>query len=290
MTQPRLDESFASPRPCAAGSSFLHLPASIRHRIYDEAGLPKQCTIDLAHLKRQNRQSDSPESPDWPDVPDDSRNYRERPSSGFSLIYNLLQTSRAVYNDIVPLVFSSNTFMIRRRDLGNLEPLWNLSPNGLKSLTHLVIRLNVSSCDIGDGCSKSSRFPPSRSRESYDRPIGSALRSDEVVLLKWQDVAARLAAQIQPHCLSLEFTCDTQDYETAEAVVAPFRQLFPPLKSFALRLCQYPDLALCQLAKEIATCSTGDIPANHCSSPFPYSSLPTELQTHSKIFRPDRSL
>jgi hypothetical protein len=282
MRQLRLYEFFDLSRRSPSGLFFLDLPSSIRRRIYDEAGLVTDCTINLSHRGRQNRDIELPDASDASEGAKSlcciSNNYEEIYCEGCSLTYNLLQTSRAIYNEIIPIIYSSNTFMIRHRDLGSLQPLQNLSPNSLASLTRLVIRLNVSSCDIGEECGKSGLYIYARHSRRHDKPLGNVSRADKAVIMEWRRTTALLASHIHPHRLSIKLTCDTQNFETAKQVVAPLWQL-PPLNSCAIRLSRQPDPALRQLAEETAVHSTSGARTNRFSAPFRFTTLPKELQT-----------
>src|SRR6266536_2697174 len=124
MGQLRLDKFFDIPRRAPSGLSFLNLPSDIRRHIYDEAGLVTDCTINLSHQGRQIRNIELPGVSDASEGAESqcctSNDYEEIYWEGCSLTYNLLQASRAIYNEIIPIIYSSNTFMIRRRDLGSL--------------------------------------------------------------------------------------------------------------------------------------------------------------------------
>jgi hypothetical protein len=282
MGQLRLNKFFDTPKWAPSGTSFLDLPPKIRYRIYDEALLAIDRTINLSYRGRQERKLEPPDVSDSPES-DESQGCGPNPEEeywgGSFITYNLLQVSRAIYHEIITIIYSSNTFMIRRRDLGSLQPLQNLSPDCLASLTHLIVRLSVTSCDFGQECRKSGRNQPlCNLLRRNDKPLGRISHADKAVILDWQRTAARLASHIQPHRLSIQFICDTQDYETAKQIVAPFWQL-PRLKACAIRLGQQRDPALRQLAEEAALYSTSGFQSAHSSSPFRFTALPEELQT-----------
>lgn len=284
MSQLRLDKFFDFPRQAPSGLTFLDLPIDIRHRIYEEAGLVKGRIINLNH--RGTQISDT-ELLDESDGLQDSQSLFCTPSDdeiinwkGSLITYNLLQTSSAIYNEIIPIIYSSNAFMIRRRDRGDLQSLQNLSPESLASPTHLVIRLNVACCDFEEECVYFGRANSSCRRFRHGKLLGNISRADKAVIMEWKCTVARFASHVKPHHLSIEFTCDTENYETAKQVIVPFAQL-SPLKSCDIRLSCYPDPELRQLAEETAVRATGGtIPIDS----FPFTSLPKELQIRILYF------
>ncbi|KAL1988385.1 hypothetical protein VTN96DRAFT_10068 [Rasamsonia emersonii] len=267
-------DGFDVPKRPHSGLSFLDLPSSVRRHVYDAAGLLTGYTVDLSFPGRHRLPESSDASDDDESMDSVSYDWGDSDNGVSSsvccgLTYNLLQTCRAIYNDIIPIIYSSNTFVIRRCALGGLGPLQNLSPNSIASLTHLVLYLKPSFDDNGHGCCNS--------RTSVREPFGSMSSADTATIEIWQQAATRLASYVQPHRLRLRATCDTQDYNTAEQIVAPFRQ-FPRLKSCHIRLGPRPDAVLRRLAEETAMYSTTGVTTNRFSSPFPFRSLPAELQ------------
>lgn len=217
MGQRRLYEYFNFQRhPAPSEISFLNLPPNIRRCIYDEVGLISDCLINLR--RRENRDRDPLEESTASDTSSHSTKAGDDETywEGCSLWYNLLQTSRAIYNEVSSIIYSENKFMIRQRDGGNLRPLQNLSPKCLASLTCLIIRINISSCDIGEHC-REVGLDDARYSCKHDKPLGKLSRADKSIISEWQRTASRLATYIQPSRLKLYFTCDTQDYETAKA-------------------------------------------------------------------------
>lgn len=267
MQQLPLDEFDVAMR-LDSGLSFLDLPSNIRRRVYDAAGLLTGYTVDLSFPGR-HRRPDTSYASDSANSLSSEDSYDGMSSVACGLTYNLLQTCHAIYNDIIPIIYSSNTFVIRRCALGGLGPLHNLGPNTIASLTHLVLYLKPSFEDNGHGCCNSI----TSIRESF----GNMSSADNATIEIWQQAVTRLASYVQPHRLSFKFTCDTEDYNTAERLVAPFRQL-PQLKSCAIRLGPRPDARLRQLAEETAMYSTSRVTTNRFSAPFPFRSLPAELQ------------
>ena len=276
MGQRRLYEYFDFQRPSPpSGISFLDLPPNIRRQIYDEAGLFSNCLINLHHKGNRDRypseESTASDISSHSAEADDDHVYWD----GCSFWYNLLQTSWAVYNEVSSIIYSENRFMIRHRDGGNLRPLQNLSPKSLASLTCLIIRVKVSSCDIGEDCCKAGLGDAPYSCKHY-KPLGHLSRADRSIISEWQRTASRLAKFIQPSRLKLYFTCDTQDYETAKLVAKPFSQM-PTLKDCAIRLARGPNRDLQQLAEEVVIRATG-VWSHRFSSHFRFMDLPKELQ------------
>jgi hypothetical protein len=262
------DEFFSVPKLDPSKLSFFDLPATVRRSIYGKAGLLTGKVVNLSFPNELECLDSSDES----SSDEDDEHHGKRVSRG-SITYNLLQTCRTIYYEIIPIIYSSNIFIIES-DL--LNPLGNLSPDSMASLTRLIVRLNPLLNDHGHRCCRS----PVCGDDDWDslwKPLSLLFGADEGPLKIWQQAATRLASYIRPHRLMMKLVCDTSDDDTAAGIVAPLAQ-FPPLKSCSIRLGCRPDPVLCQIAEETVYFAGGGAKTNRFSSPFPFGSLPAEVQ------------
>jgi hypothetical protein len=122
-------------------------------------------------------------------------------STVLSLPLNLLLVCRTVYNDIVLLVYGSNSFTVSQHRPGGLDALKNLSILALKSLQILTINLN--------DCS---------SQQCRVQPLRTVSRADKTVLKQWERICKRLSVYVPPSHLRLCIICDYKDQNTAREV------------------------------------------------------------------------
>jgi hypothetical protein len=231
--------------PVAQSSPFLSLPAFLRKRIYLYAGLVSDYDhpIDLNFGDLACDPGDEP----------------------FQISYNLLLTCRIFYNDVQPIIYSTNEFYIRYRDMDDLESLQNLSPKTLALLTRLTIYLE--SC--GDGFSH---------EEKGHAPLDLLLDgSSQEVLLNWQEAASHLISHIKPLTLRLSLLCDSANIERAKKIVEPLRAV-STLANCWIRLGRKPNHHLQATAQEAAMRAIGHQYPPPSPSVFRYFDLPPEIR------------
>ncbi|TVY59259.1 hypothetical protein LCER1_G000480 [Lachnellula cervina] len=222
--------------------SLLSLPQRIRQRIYLEAGLAIDCSIDLNWQINRNK---------WHRSDNEST-------------YSLLLTCRRIYAEASFLVYSTSRFFIRYRDTKSLKALMSLTETSVASLAQLTIHLNVTSCE-SDG--------------TYSRccPLGICFQ-DTTVISEWQRAADYIATCIRPSHLKLYFVCDVEDLKTGHRAVQPLQSL-PTLAECYVRLHQLRQPVLQALAVEAATRAMGGQWALIKDSvPFRFMDLPREIR------------
>ena len=239
---------------CTHLRSFLCLPPAIRHRIYREAGLVRESEIDLTP------QPDTDSGPITAEL---------------SFSHSLLLTCRTIYAESSIVLYSTNRFFIRYRDSQSLRALRNLTPHSLSALVHLVVHLNVTSCEIGEPCCK-AHPGYRRNYDQHDKPLVASSRSARAILCEWQSTAAYIMTHINSSKLQLHFICDVEDLELALQAVEPLLNT-RTLANCAIRLGRQPNPLLQHLACKTAIQAMGH-PSHHTESPFRFLDLPKELR------------
>ena len=245
---------------------FLELPASIRLRIYYEAGMVSGETIHLNYWRSRKKEGTSPEggNKDLPTLP-----------------LNLFAVCRSVYNELRKVLYGDNRLVVSRKAPRGLRVLERLSASALLEIRFLVIRLNVSSCesrccgDRGQRCGNNhwhSCLLPS----SHNLPLSSSV--DQLVILQWTRLCIQLASGVQPSSLALYVTCDCNDATTAQ-IIAQSLRLLPALRDCGLRLAIYMDEDIKSITKDTAMHLTrNSLPPP--PAPFRFLDLPKEIQLH----------
>ncbi|KAI4234543.1 MAG: hypothetical protein LQ352_008169, partial [Teloschistes flavicans] len=246
---------------CTHRLSIFSLPPNVRHQIYEEADIIRDCDLDLARLGGTASSGSDAD-----------------PENTFSL----LQTSRTVYAEVLPYLYSSNRFFIHYRTQRSLQPLRNLSPDALASLRQLTIHLNVSSCEAGHPCCNAYPGQP-RSCNDHDTPLDLSTKRGKKILDEWVLTAAYIFAHIRPSTLKFYLVCDVSALEAAQLILAPLFTA-PPLASCAVRLGRKPDPSLHALAQDAATTITAPNSQINPAIPFHFLLLPLELRKHILSF------
>jgi len=185
------------------------------------------------------------------------------------------------------ILYSENRFKICRAGPGGLTALSQISPQALRVMTSLHIRLNACGCVPGHICSIQDRmfedpfFFSCRSchpgcKCGRDLPwsqgdLGVPARAQE-----WESLTKRLAKWLLPRRLRLSIVCDTLDCATARRILDPVQKL-PLLAECAIRLGQRPNHHVRLLTETAVRHLTGQprIP----DKSFPWGDLPPELQS-----------
>lgn len=259
--------------------SLLTIPGSLRRRIYHEAGLVTNTSINL-NPQAPSEQIESDPMNQFkadkfrdgyyePDSLEQRKEDREHNFPGrFPLYHALIQVCREVYLEVSSMVFSENLFTIRYKGPEGLEALRMMSRRNLASLKRLTISWVVTTCwyryhwcrVVGARhlCSVQGRRPgygnqPCTPADALDMSssYGASIMKD------LRSTIARLAECIKPHQLELHFICDVKDMKTAESISEAFAYM-PILKSCSIRLSQKQDRTLQSLAEEISLKATDD--------------------------------
>lgn len=194
----------------------------------------------------------------------------------------MLQTSRTIYSEVLPYIYSTNRFFIGYRTARSLRQLRNLSPDALASLRHLTIHLNVTSCEAGRYCCNAYPGHP-ESCGDHEQPLDLSTKRGKTILDEWILTAAYIFAHILPSTLNFGLACDVSTLEAAQLILAPLSTA-PPFASCAIRLAQKPDLTLQALARDTAATTTTSDSHVNLAPPFPFLRLPPELRKHVLSF------
>lgn len=240
--------------PCTHRRSFLDLPLAVRQRIYGIAGVPANRRLYIVTLLEPNQNSDDP----------------------FSTTFSLLQTCKAVHDDVLAMTISRNTLVLLPSDLEyGLDFLDRLALHHVRLISKLEIRLQIRGRSHSRSC-------PSRMEET--RSLAAVLTASRVKL--WQKVAARLFARVPPGVISLRLICDLEttiardDTHLASLVAQPLLNARPgTVKDCKIRLSLVKMPELSHLATEAACHITGQgiIPAIR-KGIFRFSDLPQEIR------------
>ncbi len=210
----------------------------------------------------------------------------------------LLLSCRTLYVEVSALIFSANRFVIHYSNKRSLQPLQNLTPSSLASLTSLKIVLNEASCHhrrkdgLEGKCCDEPRevdwfgWPEGQCHiddtTHHDKPLEGSHSIAGLMLDDWLRAAKYLSLRISPRALELSLVCDLDQRETdfARKVVAPLSS-FPKLKECHIRLCRSSNAELAQVAQHAAQQACHRLGPH--SPPSPSSSprllnLPRELR------------
>ncbi|KAK6953638.1 hypothetical protein Daesc_005943 [Daldinia eschscholtzii] len=220
--------------------TFLDLPAGLRQRILLDAGIV--CGINISYGKKA-----SILHPEYPHI---AKNIR--------FTYNVIQTCKAIYEQVKSLIFANNGVVIGNEQLDSaLEFLRKLSPQHCSSLTKLFVRLHV----------HPERYPQGHVNLSQEH------------IAAWQDAAKHILSHATPGKLELYLVCDTaeEDSEATSAVLQPLLDFPGVLAECELRLLSERKKHITDLAEELALRIKG-IDPNLRKGPFPFMRLPTEIR------------
>ncbi|MCJ1398827.1 Endonuclease III-like protein 1 [Xylographa trunciseda] len=241
--------------------SFLDLPQDIRVTIYGLAGIVRQCPIDLVRECRrgavirsipelQENRFPLPKCRYGPpqlqertvelELPMDFECYCD------AVPLQLLTCCRTVYHEAIHLLYARNVFKLSWWNLPAREALQRLSATAMATLTALQI-------DLG----------------SIDHNSRMSVTEEDV---------ERLFEIITTKCtttkLNFTYICDIIERKHVRALSQPFKRL-TNLRSCAVRLNTFPDVALEKLAKTMVLGAT-----NHGGrvGGFPFMRLPREIR------------
>ena len=243
---------------CSHTRSFRDLPSAVRVQIYEEAGVVSDSDINLNRLSAEGS---------WAFT------------TNFGATYSLLTSCRAIYNELIPSIYSTNRYFIRYGDQRSLQPLRLLTESSLSSLRHLTLHLNVTSCEAGIPCCRAYPGRPKTCDRHDRRPLGNSTLLDQAVIREWRQTAAYIFSKMNLPSLNFHFVCDVSNHKAAQQVLEAFSTV-PPLASCAIRLARRPDDALQELARVTALHAIGHRRQAPIGSHFRFLDLPPELRRH----------
>ena len=247
---------------------FLELPATIRLRIYHEAGLLSGRVVHLNYWgSRKKENTPGTEHLPWEDtlLP--------------ALPLSLFAVCHSIHNELQKVLYGENILRISRKAPKGLRALERLSGATLREIRFLVIRVNVSSCetaccwDRGYRCGNFG-YQKCSKPSNHDIPLSSV--AGQLVISQWQRICVKLANSIQPGKLALYVVCDCADRTTAQMIIKSLL-LLPVLRDCGLRLAIHPDKDLKNIAKDAVMYLTRSPPPPSLS-PFRFMDLPKEIQ------------
>ncbi|KAI8961183.1 hypothetical protein F5Y11DRAFT_237946 [Daldinia sp. FL1419] len=243
---------------CTHDRTFLDLPAPVRRRIYDYAGLFSGQQVYLRSLKQPHESLETTNHSarrfqgdvcDWCDI--------------LHFTFNLLQTCKAVYVEVSTIIYSENFILVPQDALDDgLRILRNLTPHACNNLTNLYVHLHISKarCSGMHPYYHSFKVSPVRKR-----------------LAAWQQAANHVLRHSNPRKLRLHIICDDSEEHGLPGVLEPLRASPGRLKDCALRLHGKRDKRLFEMARQVV--ETVSLEAPKCpEKPFRFLDLPPELQ------------
>ncbi|KAI8628976.1 hypothetical protein F5Y19DRAFT_103449 [Xylariaceae sp. FL1651] len=246
MRQIRICELWGS--SCPPRRTFLDLPANIRQRIYEEAGLTTHCNILLGRFYGFGVGDCKAMDTDVP-VSDER----------VQITTNLLITCKVVHDEVSTLILSHNKIIVgwpRMRE--GLDLLQRLPPGLCAKLRDLSV-LFLTNYNI--------HFPP----HVPDHVVWNH------AVLMWQSAASRLLSYSQHRTLTLNLICDTGDSKSTSDVLQPLLDHPGVLKDLKLRLYPERQSNLTKLALEVATTILAKR-SEIITNAFPFSHLPVEIR------------
>ncbi|EPE33218.1 hypothetical protein GLAREA_06230 [Glarea lozoyensis ATCC 20868] len=287
-----------------SSASFLDMPENIRLRIYTYAGLIRLCPIELNVPEGYCfRDYDSSWGTDR--STEERCLYVIRLRGGDRSIVplprhlaqahsepdclcprlpiQLLYVSRRSYEDVFPVFYSRNKFIMRYKSADDLPIFLNLNHHILSTVKDLLVRFNSWPCARGHPhivgrqvgrfrCSNCLSMPP-----SPDYALEMATSAGTGLLVAWKTISTHLASSIRPKQLNFAFICDVAALNSGKAVVEPLLML-PTLNRCTIRLNNRPNYALNSLARDVSVATTQSLVLP--SRPFPFDRLPRELRLH----------
>ena len=183
-------------------------------------------------------------------------------------IRNLLQTDPLIYEELAPIVYATKHSVDRYSDTQGLQRLRGLAPAAIRSLAKLTVLLNVCTCQHHNrhDCKKNGQ------------PLSSASPRFEAVIAEWYCAVQQIAPFIRPKKLQLFLICDVTDLEAARAVARPLLDgSLPTLGECNIRISQHVDLAMNQIASQVAKHATG-YSVTGTEPTFRFLDLPWEIR------------
>ncbi|KAK7918433.1 hypothetical protein PG985_010307 [Apiospora marii] len=222
-------------------ASFLDLPHALRRRIYLQAGVPVKADIILR--PRGFRRGDV--------------------HTQCNLAYNLLQTRRAVHDEVADIIYAENRFIASGQY--GFYHLQLLSPRACATLTSLTIHLCVKAREL---------FGP----EWIDDVAPLPLRTG--CIEAWQEAAAYFLAHTNPEALDLLLICDTGYSGDTTGALQPLVDHTGSVKRCQIRLGHGQDRQLCSLARDVALRAQRPPPDEdeNDDKPFRFMDLPPEIR------------
>ena len=286
MTQTRLERFWGDTQPVTRPSlNYFDLPQNARSCVYEHLGL------DLGRIIYLNV-SNHGEDFVYPPLRIKKWDHPKKACCGHQpplILVSCLLVSRRFYQEIIPILYSSNIFRISRRAEGGLRALFNLSHLTLVSLRSLTIALHEcwSLCRRlrHETCGYNGAEDPEMEHNPPQGPLSQS--GDGLIIYEWAKICKHLATSLQPSRLQLCLICDVADYETAQNIISPLQYL-PPLRACSIRFSTTYNPRLRSLAESTTLKLTGQ--ARHQGAPLMCPCLPYELQArilgHTDLIAP----
>lgn len=237
---------------CNHADTFLHIPLSVRQRIYLYAGVPTGTYMAYPIIG-----------------PVDGDGGCTVPDEDYTVTLNLLFVCRQIEEEVEAVLLDRNTLVYSEDNIDEgLTFLGGLSPYLCSMLTNVYVHLYVG---------------PDHPEEWRPHPF--SLSSERID--SWQTAAYNMLYHATPHRLRLHIICDTGASKKTAAVLEPLRCNTGALLELELRLhvhgldykghkSQERD-ELLSYARDIALQAQGP-DANAPSGPFRFLDLPVEIQ------------
>ena len=261
ITQTRLDRFFLVPQSYTPSRySLINLPPSVRSQIYSYFHLTRDGHVHLNVADIDMTYGYEPRQVSICCCIRCQERYQPYNSWSLpiSLFLPLLLTCRTFYQEICPILYSSNHFTISRDGPGGLGGLFSLRNLALASLTTLTIALNECKITDPDFPADEFRFTNCEDCAGWEKvecddlfetaseciehptitsvkPLGSVSGNDRGIIREWNRLCKHIARCIPPNRLRLCLICDVKGVKSAQEIIKPMRQL-PILSACSIRL------------------------------------------------------
>ncbi|KAI1803277.1 hypothetical protein F4811DRAFT_350093 [Daldinia bambusicola] len=243
---------------CTHNKTFLDLPAPVRRRIYDYAGLFSGESIYLYSLDRRHDELEGVNHKAYT-LENDACDWCDR----LHFTFHLLQTCRAIYAEVSAVVYSENRLLVPSDDMDNgLRILSNITPYACSKLTNLYVHLNL---------------PEGYCPRSY---ILKGIKVEPILksrIAAWKRAAEHVLAHSDPQKLRLHLSCEIYSQTSiVPDVLAPLFNASGSLRDCAMNLGE-DKCNLYTMARQAAITASYK-PPTVLDSPFRFLDLPQELQ------------
>lgn len=174
----------------------------------------------------------------------------------------LLLSCRRIYDEVVEVLYPTNSFDIKCEGAGSLQRIRNLSDTSLSLLTELKIVLNEESChhESCTQCCDDYSWDPEGCcgavgghKRLHDQALRPSDDSANNLLGDWKLAAAYIWRRVRPRKLNISFVCDfdprdPRTFGAARLAMAPLINL-SPLRDCHIRLSRRPNRELEQIAR-----------------------------------------
>ena len=261
--QTRLDRYFSFPKRAQRYHQTLpDLPWHVRRCVYEYLNLTRDGRVPL-NVERQGADSIYRPHVRQKCACDSCRKGISKPSDwscSSEPLFPILLVCRVLYDDICPILYSSNEFVISAGGPGSLDGVLKLGATSLASITSLAVRLSevrtFCDSDMLVECAYKCEEDNDMVENVPNQPLTKSDALGSLLVRQWSEACNHLATYVGSGNLRLSVLCDVDCYETGRLLMQPLHQL-PRLAACAIRLSAKSDPQLAILADTTTRQLTG---------------------------------